>query len=46
MVIYIEHQIDYIDIASSEIRERLQLKKEVSDFLLNAAHKIFLTHHL
>ena len=26
-----KHQIDYIDIASSEIRERLQLKKEVSD---------------
>ena len=28
-----KHQIDYIDIASSEIRERLQLKKEVSDVI-------------
>ena len=28
-----KHQIDYIDIASSEIRERLQLKKEVNDVI-------------
>ncbi len=41
-----KHQIDYIDIASSEIRERLHQDKEVSDVIPEKIKKYIATNNL